>query len=745
MNSTRVAWKNSTSTFSPGPAAPPRPATATLTREAVTGRIGLIEGTELVGEFKSSGYSEPSRLVCRSDGRHVRLSPVLYGVVKSLDHHAGAGPTNRHELLSRVAEEVSHETGLELTADHITYLLDRKLAPLGITTDSNGRRPTVARAEPFLSLRLKKALLPSSATWFLGGLFGWLFRPVVVVAVVTAALVSEVWVFATQPMGSALAESLADPTGVLLVSMFAVFSAFFHEIGHASGCRYAGARPGTMGFGVYLVWPVFYTDITNTYRLDRRGRLRAVLGGVYFNALFVIGLTVLYLWTGSPVFLAVIVITNIELVQQLLPTLRFDGYYIVSDLVGIPDLFRYIGPILKRTVLRQPPDARLQALKTWPQRVVTVWVLVVIPVLLVQLGFIAFNVPHFIDIAWQRVRTIGSDATMSGFDLFDVVGDVSYTMLAVLPLAGLTVIVLQAARGALSLLRLNPQGDAGTPADAPTGAPVTLGPPARSRGWRPHSPTANYLLGFTVVLVTISSAYLLAGGSSGSSDPSASPQEPRAGTPRRAPSASKRTTTTISLPPGDDVTVQAVVDGDSFEWGSGDKVRLIGVDAPDMETGACFSPEATEALTGLLPPGTTVRLVYGAERFDQYGRTLAYVYRLPDGLFVNRALASDGFAYAVTNPSDATHVAELSAAETEARDAGRGLWASCPPRSGPAVDASIGQSPRRSTGANTVAPASPDPPAPPPPGSDPPAPPDPGQNSAADPSLLERLLDLLPL
>ena len=41
-----------------------------------------------------------------------------------------------------------------------------------------------------------------------------------------------------------------------------------------------------MGVGIYIVWPAFYTDITDAYRLGKGGRLRADLGGMYFNAIF---------------------------------------------------------------------------------------------------------------------------------------------------------------------------------------------------------------------------------------------------------------------------------------------------------------------------------------------------------------------------------------------------------------------------------------------------------------------------
>ena len=68
----------------------------------------------------------------------------------------------------------------------------------------------------------------------------------------------------------------------------AVASMLFHECGHAAACRYGGARPGVIGVGFYVVWPAFYTNVTDAYRLGRAGRIRTDLGGVYFNAVFVL-------------------------------------------------------------------------------------------------------------------------------------------------------------------------------------------------------------------------------------------------------------------------------------------------------------------------------------------------------------------------------------------------------------------------------------------------------------------------
>lgn len=139
-------------------------------------------------------------------------------------------------------------------------------------------------------------------------------------------------------------------------------------------------------------------------------------------------------------------------------------------------------------------------------------------------------------------------------------------------------------------------------------------------------------------------------------------------------------TTTIGplLPAGDDKAVKSNPDGDSLVLGDDTKIRLIGIDAPDVERKACFSEQATVHLRELLPPDTPVRVVYDANRTDRFRRTLAYIYRVNDGLLVNVAMATDGFAIAQPMPPNGAHAPEITDAVAGARAAKRGLWESCP-------------------------------------------------------------------
>jgi endonuclease YncB( thermonuclease family) len=131
-------------------------------------------------------------------------------------------------------------------------------------------------------------------------------------------------------------------------------------------------------------------------------------------------------------------------------------------------------------------------------------------------------------------------------------------------------------------------------------------------------------------------------------------------------------------------TVTRLVDGDTLHvriGGRDEDVRLLGIDTPETHKPntpvECFGVEASRHLAALVPRGTAVRLERDVEARDRYGRLLAYVYRQRDGLFVNLAMARDGYAAAYTYPPNVAHADALVAAAGEARDQNRGLWAAC--------------------------------------------------------------------
>ena len=140
--------------------------------------------------------------------------------------------------------------------------------------------------------------------------------------------------------------------------------------------------------------------------------------------------------------------------------------------------------------------------------------------------------------------------------------------------------------------------------------------------------------------------------------------------------------------------VSRIVDGDTVVLlmdGAPVKARLIGVDTPETvhpsKPVEYYGKEAS-AFTRNLLRGESVYLKYGLEQTDRYGRLLAYLYRAPDGLFVNAEIVRQGYGHAyVQSPFE--HRDEFLALQAGAREAGKGLL-TCPPRMFPVLELGYG-------------------------------------------------------
>jgi putative peptide zinc metalloprotease protein len=196
-----------------------------------------------------------------------------------------------------------------------------------------------------------------------------------------------------------------------------------------------------MGAGLYIVWPAFYTDVTDAYRLGKGGRLRTDLGGVYFNVIFILATAGAYAVTGYEPLLLIIPLQHLEIMHQFLPFIRLDGYYIVSDLTGVPDMFSRIKPTLASLLPWKKASDRVTELKPWVRMAVTAYVLTVVPLLLFMFGLMVFNAPRIFSTAYDSFF-VQYHKVQHAFDAGNVLNGVIgifQMLILVLPAVGIVV------------------------------------------------------------------------------------------------------------------------------------------------------------------------------------------------------------------------------------------------------------------------------------------------------------------
>lgn len=379
------------------------------------------DGIELLGPFQGSGMVDPPWLVRRADGTVVQLSHLLYLVLSSLD-----GRRN----LDAVAEEVSAEFGRRVSSANVEYLIGNKLVGLQlIAGTASGHSNGAAKRSLFLK---RRALSPALVGKLIRPLVP-LFNPVVVGFVLGVLCAFDAWIF-THSITAHLLAVFTDPVRMLSVLGLIMLSMLFHELGHAAACRYGGARPAGIGIGFYLVWLTFYTDVTDTYRLDRRGRLRTDLGGLYFNAVAALILGAAYGITDNSIFLVAALLEQYAALMQVFPFIRTDGYHVLSDATGVPDISTRIRPVLRSILPGATPDPRVTELRPGVRRAVVAWVLVSVGLMGAVLAMMAINGPAI----------VGTTRSAVGFELDQLILAVRSGLWARVALGAVSVFIMMA-------------------------------------------------------------------------------------------------------------------------------------------------------------------------------------------------------------------------------------------------------------------------------------------------------------
>lgn len=394
---------------------------------------------ELLGEVAGSGYRRPPALVRRGDGQVLQLTPVLYAVLAAIDDHRDA---------AGIAQRLLEGHHLAVDPADIQHLVDTKLRPLGLLCRPDGSEPEVRRSNPLLALRGRVAVASPARTQALAARLSGLFAAPVVAVVLVAFVAMTGWLLLEEGLAGPTRAALYQPSLLLVVIALTVASAGFHELGHAAACHRGGAVPGVMGAGLYLIWPAFYTDVSDSYRLDRPGRLRVDAGGLYFNAVFTVGMFTVWAVTGADALLLIVPLELLQMLRQLVPLVRFDGYHLLADLTGVPDLFARVRPTLLALLPTRWGRQENRVLRPWARAVITLWVLVVVPVLALSLVLMVIAFPRVAATAWDSLG-VQTSAVASHWSEGRIarVGLSAFSVLAIaLPLLSMSYLLLRLAR-----------------------------------------------------------------------------------------------------------------------------------------------------------------------------------------------------------------------------------------------------------------------------------------------------------
>jgi micrococcal nuclease len=121
-------------------------------------------------------------------------------------------------------------------------------------------------------------------------------------------------------------------------------------------------------------------------------------------------------------------------------------------------------------------------------------------------------------------------------------------------------------------------------------------------------------------------------------------------------------------------TIKRVVDGDTYETNSGRKLRMIGVNTPEVHGNEQYYGHEASDFSKKWLENQTVYLLRDVSDTDKYGRLLRYLFIQNDPVMFNETLLIEGYANTMTVPPNVTFAKKFVLLESEARENNKGLW-----------------------------------------------------------------------
>jgi putative peptide zinc metalloprotease protein len=283
----------------------------------------------------------------KSTGLVVRIGSVEWEVLRRFD-----GTDAEH-----VCARVERECGVRLMPDEVERFA-RAAADIGLLECPGKHDITRSRW---------RGMSWSIPLWNPDRLFSWwaprtafLFRPPSIAIGVLVVVIAAVTFVEATP--AAASPRLPTPSHVVIFLVLLNIVSIVHECGHGLALHRYGGRVGAIGVRFVLGWPCWYCDITESYLLPRlRQRVSVLLAGPLFQA---VACAVVILAAGGSdrravAFRMVAAMLGALSILNFIPFVRSDGYYLLTELAGVPNLRRHAWNWISSSAARQRMRAGL--------------------------------------------------------------------------------------------------------------------------------------------------------------------------------------------------------------------------------------------------------------------------------------------------------------------------------------------------------------------------------------------------
>lgn len=275
--------------------------------------------------------------------------PMLLCTLPVADEHARfAVPAVYMSLVSQFDGTKSTDEAIAaFLADHPQYeaawvrrLLEQSLIPKGllILPEQDPRNAATRKQSRRAFLYLKLPIIGPGLVDPIASRLAFLFHKVTLSLGLLAFIASHVYVYGFLVDTSKIDFNALNAGSILILMLLSTLGTLCHEFGHASAAAHYGCRRMTIGWGLYIIYTVLWTNVSDAWKLPRQQRAIVDIGGVYFESIFLLLMLALYLQTGNQIFLFAFIFIDLSIATTFNPFLRMDGYWLMSDLFGIVNL-----------------------------------------------------------------------------------------------------------------------------------------------------------------------------------------------------------------------------------------------------------------------------------------------------------------------------------------------------------------------------------------------------------------------
>ncbi len=291
----------------------------------------LSEGVQISKTSESEEY-----VLSNKYGHYLKISKEVYLLIYEIDNKS---------TIEKITDNFNKKYNEKITTDFFIFLFYEKLSKYGIIKGINNPIKKIGKPS---YLKLSFIIIPSHIVSKIIPYLRFLFRRnlffgsfIISFGVLSFFLIDNFNEFVKYEFSS---------SDMLLFIILSFFSVIFHEFGHATSTEFYNAKHKGIGGGFYLFTPVLFADVTDIWRLPPQKRIIINLAGIYFDFIYCFFLIIVYIFLKNESILYTSLSLFVLTTFNLNPLLRDDGYWVLSDYLGVSNLRDNSNKKLKKVI-----------------------------------------------------------------------------------------------------------------------------------------------------------------------------------------------------------------------------------------------------------------------------------------------------------------------------------------------------------------------------------------------------------